>query len=298
MVVLKSILKKPSKNTSNVHLNLDKKSIKFEEATVHVFGENLPSNGKIMSTSEFEKLKEIEGFGKSARKSQVQSFNYEDEEVEDEVSIKEFYYQTDSKSKNSNNRKIEIFTLTVNPDILNMETNDISVTKGGVIPLSNYDMNYINYREILHDPKTLTEDTNNSTNIIKKPRQQRSVKIDEMAKEESIKDPSNIDFKFAKLSNYPMPYVENEDDDENEEEEEDYENDEENEKGKKIISIKEHNKNKRAKLNDSSPQKKLNANKTNSTLIVKPSGKLNNKLLKPNRGGLDPVKVPRVIIDY
>lgn len=293
MVVLKSILKKPTNHSANVQLNLDKKSIRFEEATVHVFGENLPTRGRRMSTVEFEKLKEVEGFGKSARKFQPQSSTFEDEEVEDEVSIKEFYYQTDAKSKNSNSKRVEVFTLSINPDILNMETNDISVTKGGVIPLSKYDMNYINYREILHDPKTLTEEANSFSNFVKKPRQQRSVKIDEMAREESIKDPSNIDFKFAKLSNYPMPYMENEEDDDEEDDDDEY-----NEKGKKILSIKEHNQNKKAKLNDSLPQKKANSSRANTPLIVKPSGKWNSKLLQPNRGGLDPVKVPRVVIEY
>ncbi|XBW36377.1 hypothetical protein QEN19_001956 [Hanseniaspora menglaensis] len=298
MVELKSILKKSSKSASNVNLNLDKKSIRFEDATVHVFGENLPLKGKIMSTTDFEKLKETEGFGKSARRPQVQSYNYEDEEFEDEVSVKEFYYQTDSKSKNNNSKKIEIFTLSINSEIINMEVNDISVSKGGVIPLSRYDMNYINYREIIHDPKTLTEDTNASLNVIKKHRQQRSVKIDEMAKEESIEDKSNIDFKIAKLSNYAMPYVEIEEEEEDDEEEDEEEEGFEFEKGKKVVSIKEHNKNKRAKLNDSTSQKKTVNLKENTPLIVKPSGKFNEKLLKPNRGGLEAVKIPRVIIDY
>lgn len=293
MAVLKSILKRPSKSSSNVHLNLDRKSIKFEDATVHVFGENLPSKGKIMTTREFEKLKEEEGFGKLARKTQLQSFSYEDEEAEDELTVHELYYQTDGKSKHTNGRTVEIFTLSINPDIINMEVNDISVTKGGVIPLSTYDINYINYREIVHDPKTLTADSRGAGTMVKKPRQQRSVNIDEMAKEESIKDPSNIDFKIAKVSNYPIPYMENEDEEEEEEEDE-----EETEKGKKVLSIQEHNKNKRAKLSDSSPQKGLGNSRDNTPLIVKPSGKLNNKLLKPNRGGLDPVKVPRIMIDY
>lgn len=299
MVVLKSILKKKSNNNnSNVNLNLDKKSIRIDDSSIILFGEDLPSSGKKMNLQEFENVKKAEYFGSHARKRTLhQNFSYEEEdidELEDTVKINEYYYRTDRKDSQNieRNEEVVIYTLSPNMDILNMEENDIALTKGGVVPLSTYDMNYVNYREIIHDPRSITEDSRHIYTIKKtKSRNQRSVKIDEIVQESSIKDPSNVDFKFANLSNYPMPYVENFDDDEDDEEEEDEES------GKRKVSFQEHAQNKKQKLNDSSA-KPSKSNASTAPIVVKPRGKLNVKLLQPNRGGLESVKIPSISIDY
>lgn len=298
MVVLKSILKKKSNNNNNVNLNLDKKSIRIDDSSIVLFGEDLPSSGKRMNLQEFESVKKTEFFGSHARKRTLhQNFSYEEEdidELEDSIKLNEYYYRTDRHDNDAIERteNIVMYTLSPNADILNMEENDIAVTKGGVIPLKTYDINYINYREIIHDPRSITEDSRQIYTIKKtKSRNQRSVKIDEIVQESSIKDPSNVDFKFANLSNYPMPYVENFDDDDDDEDEDDEDN------GKRKVSFQEHTQNKKQKLNDSSAkQSKSNANQ--APLVVKPRGKLNVKLLKPNRGGLESVKIPSISIDY
>lgn len=300
MVVLKSILKKKNNNDdNNVNLNLDKKSIRIDDSSIVLFGEDLPSSGKKMNLQEFEHVKKTEFFGSHARRRSLhQNFSYEEEdidELEDSVTINEYFYRTDRPDNDriERNDTIVIYTLSPNVDIINMEENDISVTKGGVIPLSTYDMNYINHREIIHDPRSITEDSRQLYTAKKtKSRNQRSVKIDEIVQESSIKDPSNIDFKFANLSNYPMPYVENFDDDDDDDNEDDYE-----EGGKRKVSFQEHAQNKKQKLNDSSAKpSKTNINK--APLVVKPKGKLNVKLLHPNRGGLESVKIPSISIDY